>query len=202
VAGRSDGRLLASGVMARRRPALSLALGFAASSLFAGCTLLIDFEEAPSATEAGLAFDGATAVRPDVQVEPTADGAVVDAGADVRDASDPNACKGKVDGKYCPGNQIVWAGNKDDLITCKAQVVSVRFCATGSGCIPMANGFPDQCDDCAKKTVNGKYCGRDFGWETKNAERLVTCQNGSVIDISAAACANGCLSNGAASACK
>ncbi len=189
----------------------AVAFTFAAAcsaTTLAGCTFLIDFDAAPSSGDAG--FDSTTPTGPpDVRIEP-ADGSVPPAndGGMVPDAvtnpiADPNACKGKTDGKYCANNQLAWPGNTDDLITCNEQAVSVRRCVTGSKCIRMANGFPDQCDECSKTPMDGgTYCGRDFGWEPRNAERLVKCQNQAVVNIAATACAAGCLSKGALSACK
>lgn len=178
----------------------------AAATMLAGCTFLISFDEAdPSADGGGGGLDAPFRPDPpDVRVDaPAADSAVRDAGPDARDAvANPNACKGNADGKYCAGNQIAWeAGNKDDLVTCKAQVVSgVRLCEQGVGCIRMLNGYPDQCDECTKK-ADGTYCGRDMaGWDPKNADTRVRCQNGAEVGL--LLCANGCQSNGAASICK
>jgi hypothetical protein len=174
-----------------------------AATLLAGCTFLISFDEAAPGDDAGVdaPFRGDP---PDVRVDaPAVDGSL-DAGApDARGpVANPDACKGNQDGKYCAGNQIAWdGGNKDDLISCKAQVVSdVRLCEQGVGCIRMLTGFPDQCDECTNK-ADGTYCGRDMaGWDPKNAETRVRCQNGAEVGL--LLCANGCLSNGATSVCK
>ena len=181
---------------------LPLAAGIAvAGALGAGCTFLIGFDEV-IAGDAGLDAQtplGPPDVRIDVQSVPDS---ALDARPDTSDAlANPDACKGKLDGKYCGGDTIVWPGDKDDLITCKTSLVSnVRLCATGVGCIRMLNGYPDQCDECASK-VDGTYCGRDMpGWEAKNAETRVRCQNKAEVGL--LLCANGCASNGAASACK
>ena len=182
---------------------LPLAAGIAvAGALGAGCTFLIGFDEATVAGDAGV--DAQTPLGPpDVRIDaPSALDSAVDAGPDTSDAlANPDACKGKLDGKYCGGDTIVWPGDKDDLITCKTSLVSnVRLCTTGVGCIRMLNGYPDQCDECASK-VDGTYCGRDMtGWDTKNAETRVRCQNKAEVGL--LLCANGCASNGAASACK
>lgn len=185
------------------RRLLPLAAGIAvAGALGAGCTFLIGFDEATVAGDAGV--DAQTPLGPpDVRIDaPSALDSAVDAGPDTSDAlANPDACKGKLDGKYCGGDTIVWPGDKDDLITCKTSLVSnVRLCTTGVGCIRMLNGYPDQCDECASK-VDGTYCGRDMtGWDTKNAETRVRCQNKAEVGL--LLCANGCASNGAASACK
>ena len=177
------------------------------SLMLAGCTFLIDFEAAPSGRDGGDGGrDGAVPIGPpDVRVEPgdaSDAAAITDAGADVLIAN-PDACKGKTNGKYCAGNQIEWPGSTDDLITCISQVVGVRRCTTGGKCLRMPNGFPDQCDQCVDTPLDGgTYCGRDFAWEPKNADRLVKCQNHAVVSISPTACVNGCLSKGALSACK
>lgn len=172
----------------------------AGMALFGACASPYSEEPStPAAVDGGGAVDaaGPDAGAADARVSDAADAA--DAGDAV---ADPNACKGMLDGQYCSGNQITWPGSKDDLITCKAKVVAeVRTCATGGGCIRMAAGFPDECDGCGTKPA-GTYCGRDFGWGVKNADRLVTCQAMAVVNVSAAACPQGCNSNGAASSCK
>ena len=172
-----------------------------ASAMLAGCTFLIDFEPVEVAAEGG--FDATVLPGPpDVRIDVPPPEAAVDSGVDARDAiANPDACNGKSDGRYCGGNQITWpVENKDDLVTCKGQLVSVvKFCAGVGGCIRMANGFPDQCDECGTR-ADGRYCGRDLAWEPKNAERLVQCQNKAA--VAQPVCANGCTSNGAASACK
>jgi hypothetical protein len=171
-------------------------------ALGAGCTFLISFDEVPGPTDAGT--DSPTPLGPpDVRVDVSAPpDAAADVGPDTSDAlANPDACKGKLDGKYCGGDTIVWPGDKDDLITCKANAVSnVRFCASGVGCIRMLNGYPDQCDECGSK-ADGTYCGRDMpGWDPKNAETRVRCQNKAEVGL--LLCAAGCSSNGAASVCK
>jgi hypothetical protein len=171
-------------------------------ALGAGCTFLISFDDVPSAADGGLDVQvppGPPDVRVDVSAPPDA---ATDAGPDTSDAlANPDACKGKLDGKYCGGDTIVWPGDKDDLITCKANAVSnVRLCTSGVGCIRMLNGYPDQCDECASK-ADGTYCGRDMpGWDPKNAETRVRCQNKAEVGL--LLCANGCSSIGATSVCK
>jgi len=173
-----------------------------AGALIAGCTFLIGFDEVTETPEGGL--DAQTPIGPpDVRVDVgnPPDGST-DAGPDTSDArANPDACQGKLDGKYCGGDTIVWPGDKDDLVTCKASLVSnVRLCTSGVGCIRMLNGYPDQCDECGSK-ADGTYCGRDMtGWDPKNAETRVRCQNKAEVGL--LLCAAGCASNGAASACK
>ena len=185
------------------RRLLTLTAAVAVAGAWAsGCTFLIGFDEVPVLADAG--FDRQTPIGPpDVRVDAIAVGeASSDAGPDTSDAlANPDACKGKLDGKYCGGNTIVWPGDKDDLVTCKANVVSnVRLCSSGVGCIRMLNGYPDQCDECAAK-ADGTYCGRDMtGWEAKNADTRVRCQNKAEVGL--LLCANGCSSIGATSVCK
>jgi hypothetical protein len=173
--------------------------------MIAGCTFLIGFDDVPGATDAS--FDGPTMINaPDVRVDAPAptDAPAGDAGVDARDAiANPDACANSADGKYCGGNQILWpVAYKDDLVTCKNRTVTnVRFCADLGGCIRMLNGYPDQCDECAKK-ADGLYCGRDMGgWETKNFNSLVHCQNSAAVTVTPCG-AQVCTSNGAASSCK
>ena len=167
-----------------------------------GCTFLISFDDVPAPSDAG--FDAATPQGPpDVRVDvPPLVDAGLDGAQDARDAlANPDACTGKLDGKYCGGDTIVWPGDKDDLVTCKANVVSnVRLCTSGVGCIRMLNGYPDQCDECASK-ADGTYCGRDMaGWDPKNADTRVHCQNKAEVGL--LLCAAGCSSNAGASVCK
>ena len=190
--------------MLRGLSALVLATAGTAT-MIVGCTFLIGFDDVPAATDASS--DGPTMINaPDVHVDAPAapDSAIGDAGADARDAiANPDACANFPDGKYCGGNQIPWPiANKDDLVTCKNRMVSnVRFCADLGGCIRMLNGYPDQCDECAKK-ADGLYCGRDMGgWEAKNFNSLVHCQNKAAVTVTPCG-AQVCTSNGAASSCK
>jgi hypothetical protein len=177
----------------------------AATAILAGCTFLIGFDDVPGATDGSI--DSQTMINaPDVRVDAPAlpDAQIGDAGADVRDAiANPAACANFSDGKYCGGNQIPWpVANNDDLVTCKGRMVSnVRFCSGLGGCIRMLNGYPDQCDECGTK-ADGLYCGRDMGgWETKNFNSLVHCQNKAAVTVMPCG-AQTCTSNGAASSCK
>jgi hypothetical protein len=171
--------------------------------MLAGCTFLIDFQEVPKAGD-----DGGDAAPPsgppDVRVEanlPDASDAA-DAGRDARDAlANPDACKGHIDGKYCGFDKITWpVERKDDLVTCKANLVSaVKLCGTGQGCLAMLDGYPDECDECAKKT-DGTFCGRDFpGWDAKNAQQRIRCQGGRVVG---SLLCTVCKSNGTTSVCQ
>jgi hypothetical protein len=167
----------------------------------AGCTFLIDFDEVPAPAEGGL--DAPSIGPPDVRVDVSvAPDAPVDAGPDRRDAiANPDACKGAKDGKYCGGDQIVWPAElKDDLVTCKAGVVSsVRFCPNGVGCIANLPGYPDECDECSK-TGDGRFCGRDIpGWDALNANQRVTCGSGREVGL---LLCNSCKSMGDASFCQ
>jgi hypothetical protein len=181
--------------------------GAAGVTMLAGCTLLISFDDAAPTDEAGadapLKIDGPGERDVDVGL-PDADASAeaADAGPDARDAiANPTACDGKVNGRYCGGNQITWPPElKDDLITCNdGGIASVRYCAQGVGCIAMANGLADECDECAGK-ADGQYCGRDMpGWSTSNMNQRVRCENGREVGL--LLCIT-CKSNGAASACQ
>jgi len=162
----------------------------------------VDFEEVPG-SDAGI---DATpdAIRPDVGTDtgPRPDGAT-DASTDARDANPGfvTACNNKGDGKYCPGNRFEWPGDKDELVTCKGgKVTGTKLCDKGSGCIFMLTGYPDECDQCATKTVTGTYCGRDMpGWDPKNVNFRVRCQSGAQVGL--VLCNGACTSNGASSTC-
>ena len=63
----------------------------------------------------------------------------------------------------------------------------------------MLDGYPDECDECAKK-ADGTYCGRDLpGWDVKNAQQRIRCQGGRVVGLLLCGI---CKSNGGASACQ
>jgi hypothetical protein len=185
----------------RRRPLVArTAAGAGALAMLAGCTFLIDFDEVPRATDGG-GVDGATPIGPpDVRVDSNVPD-TADAAPPGDALANPDACKGHIDGKYCGNDMITWPlEHKDDLVTCKASQVSVvKLCATGQGCLGMLNGFPDECDECAKKG-DGTFCGRDFpGWDPKNAQQRIRCQSGRVVG---SLLCTVCKSNGTNSACQ
>ena len=168
--------------------------------MLAGCTLLIDFEDVPQTSDGGGGVDSSV-VTPGQEAGKADAG--VDAPADARDANPGfvTACEGKGNGKYCPGHMIDWPGAKDELVTCRdGGVAATRVCSAGSGCIFMIDGYPDECDQCATKTVTGTYCGRDMpGWDPKNANFRVRCQGGAQVGL--LLCNGACTSNGANSTC-
>ena len=164
---------------------------------------MISFDDVAVPGEGGITVDAPPPIdRPDVFVEVKEAG--VDSSFDSGDAiANPSACKAHGDGKYCGGDMITWpADRKDDLVTCKASVVSsVRYCAAGVGCIANIAGYPDECDECGKK-ADGIYCGRDMpGWDAKNANQRVRCGSGREVGLLLCGGA-GCKSNGAASVCQ
>lgn len=170
--------------------------------MLAGCTFLIDFDEVPRSDDGGLEASTTPVGPPDVRVDGNAS---PDASADAvapRDAiANPDACHTAIDGKYCGNDQIVWpADRRDDLVTCKGKLVSaVKLCATGQGCFGMLDGYPDECDECAKK-ADGTYCGRDLpGWDAKNAQQRIRCQGGRIVG---SLLCGVCKSNGVTSACQ
>lgn len=175
--------------------------------MLAGCTFLISFDEPEEPSDGGVDAP----FRPDLadgQIDapgPSAPDAASDAGSDAaRDAiANGAACQGKVDGKYCGGNQITWpTERKDDLITCKdGGVAVVRVCEQGVGCIAMVGGFSDECDECSNKPDGGTFCGRDMpGWDTSNTNVRVRCENGREVGL--LICSGTCKSNGGASTCQ
>ena len=191
--------------MRRRLLVARVALCACGLAMFAGCTFLIDFQEVTKTGDGGADSSSIGIGPPDVTVDgnpgPGLDGALADAGSDVRDAiANADACKGHQDGKYCGGDQITWPGSRDDLVTCKnGQVSLVKLCATGQGCIGMLNGFPDECDECAKK-ADGTYCGRDLpGWDVSNAQQRVRCQTSREVGLLLCAV---CKSAGINSSCQ
>ena len=174
----------------------------AAAIGLAGCTFLITFDEVPvddAGLEAGTGPDAADApAAPDAAADAPP---VTDAAAEL-DLSKLGSCDGMVNGLYCGNNQIKdYPGSRDDLVACDGgAVASVTHCDGGSGCIRMPNPQPDQCDECWRK-ADGFYCGRDMpGWSSRNARVLVRCMAGGQVGITV--CTNGCVSNGAASACQ
>ncbi len=186
------------------RRATAGALGGAVgAALLAGCTLLVSFDDVPI-DDAGIGSP--TSRPPDVAVADTGKPPEDDASAPP-DAADSSvdygkACAGKPDGKYCNGNQIVVdGGSSDDLVTClNGKTASVKYCATGSGCVRMPSGFPDECDQCQGKAT-GLYCGDDFaGWHPMNARARIRCDNNAIVGN--IICTTACIGTGPTASCQ
>jgi hypothetical protein len=193
-----------------RASALLLAVALAAGGGSASCSLLVQFNDAP-ACDGGLCEADATAPKdspasqaeggadavdaggPDVQVE--ASGDVFEAAA----ADHYAPCANLANGDYCATDGLHgYAGSQDDLVHCDdGGVGKVTFC--DGGCLPLPAPFPDACNPCVGHG-DGLYCGRDLpGFPTINADFLIQCQTGNVVQ--SVACAHGCKSSGTASSC-
>lgn len=187
-----------------RRAALGAALGGSvAAALLGGCTFLVSFDDVPIDDAGGV---GPAMRAPDVVVVDGGDAGKPDGDARV-DAPDSavdfsKACTGQPDGKYCNGNQItVDGGSGDDLITCLGgKTAAVKRCTTGTGCVRMPSGFPDECDQCQGKAT-GLYCGDDFtGWHPMNARARIRCDNNAIVGN--IICATACIGTGPTASCQ
>lgn len=186
-----------------RRAAAGAALGGAlTAALLGGCTLLVSFDDVPL-DDGGISMPSSR--PPDVAVVDAGDASsALDARTDAPDGSVDytKACTGQPDGKYCNGNQVVVdGGSGDDLVTClNGKTASVKRCSTGSGCVRMPSGFPDECDQCQGKAT-GLYCGDDFaGWHPMNARARIRCDNNAIVGN--IICATACIGTGPTASCQ
>lgn len=183
-----------------RRAAAGAALGgTVAAVVLGGCTFLVSFDDVP-VEDAGIVAP--TSRPPDVAVVDAGDASSPDAPAADAAIDYGKACTGKPDGKYCNGNQVVVdGGSGDDLVTClNGKTVSVKTCTTGTGCVRMPSGFPDECDQCQGKAT-GLYCGDDFaGWHPMNARARIRCDNDAIVGN--IICASTCVGAGPTASCQ
>ncbi len=160
-----------------------------------GCTALVTFHDQPSC-DGGLCpaggVDGGSAA--DVGT------GLGDAGGDATPDGPYAPCKGLADGHYCADDHLAdYAGPASDLVECEDGGIGVVTPCGSAGCISMIDPFPDTCSECPTKP-DGNYCGRDFpGFPTEDANFLIGCQSGQVVEDDP--CAHGCMSNGSAAAC-
>jgi hypothetical protein len=182
---------------------LGFALVAAASSL--SCSLLVKFDDVPGgACDGGLCgYDGAVQADggiPDAAPDGAGDdGPAMDTGGSDAGADHYAPCSGLTSGAYCATDGLKgYAGSQNDLVHCvDGGIGSVTSCA--GGCLKMPNPFPDACEPCTGK-ADGSYCGRDFtGFPAADADFLIQCQLGNVVQ--SVACAHGCGSAGTSSAC-
>jgi hypothetical protein len=194
-----------------RRPALvpPLLLVLAAPFLTISCTLLVQFHDAAGGScEGGFCGDDATTQEEYVVPAPEAGvDTGVDAGHDARDGgtvaeAGPDhyaPCGNLASGFYCAEDGLHgYAGSPDDLVQCDdGGIYKVTLC--DGGCLPLPAPFPDACNPCPGQP-DGLYCGRNLpGFPTINADFLIQCQTGNVVQ--SVACAHGCDSNGTSSSC-
>ncbi len=155
-------------------------------ALTSGCSLLVDFVDAPDGGDA--AHDGAVA---DVSHD-----APVDAGVDVYDAS--KVCTGLGDGWYCGYNGVNGQPPADWLVHCVDAAPIVRVC--DGGCLAFPSGVSDRCDECGG-VPNGLYCGSQFPtYAADNAPFLISCGQG--IAAIQTKCVNGCQPGSGDASCK
>jgi hypothetical protein len=192
-----------------------LGLATAAAALTASCTLLVQFHDAPGsgACEGGFCGDDASVGEEEAGSEAGADAhpdASMDAGSGTKDAAagkdggDAGAdhyapCANLASGFYCADDGLHgYAGSPDDLVTCAdGGIAKATFC--DGGCLPLPAPFPDACNPCPGNP-DGTYCGRDLaGFPSTNADFLIQCQSGNVVQ--SVACAHGCKSDGTTASC-
>jgi hypothetical protein len=171
----------------------------------AGCTLLARFDDVTTgfSCDAGACGDAEpldARLLPAPDAPPDAiphDASTAPDTSTAPDAGDP--CLGLASGMYCGEDGLKgYVGPPGDLVACDGGGVA-RVVACDAGCLSMPNPFPDTCNECNGKP-NGGYCGRDFpGFPARDADFFIQCQQGNAVQV--VACAHGCGSNGAASAC-
>ena len=187
------------------RSSLGLAVGAAAATLAASCSLLVQFHDAPGAgCEGGFCGDDASTFDGDVvQTQDTS----VDAGLEAANDSplveawpDTYApCGNLASGLYCAKDGLHgYAGSPNDLVQCQdGGIFKVTLC--DGGCLPLPAPFPDACNPCPGH-ADGLYCGRDLaGFPAVNADFLIQCQTANVVQ--SVACLHGCKSSGTSSSC-
>ena len=155
------------------------------------CTLLVQFHD--QSADVG---DASADVAPPREAGSDAPEPVDAAEAAVVDTYAP--CAAKKNGWYCGNNGLADVLPDADLVYCSNGVIgSLTVC--DAGCLHVVDPFPDSCNPCGG-AANGNYCGRDFGgFNTDNADILITCTGGQTSDQDA--CIHGCGSNGKMSAC-
>ncbi|MGH7295653.1 MAG: hypothetical protein ACRELB_11995 [Polyangiaceae bacterium] len=194
----------------RRYTSLAVSV-IAAAAATTSCTLLVQFHDAADACDGAFCADGSQpsaeggpgspdgaggdgADGPVAEAAPNGDGAAGDAGVDQY-----APCKGLASGYYCATDGLNhYAGPVVDLVQCSdGGIAKVTSC--DGGCLSLPAPFPDACNPCPGHG-DGLYCGRDLpGFPTVNADFLIQCQSGNVVqDV---ACAHGCKSSGTASSC-
>jgi hypothetical protein len=186
----------------------------AAAAATASCTLLVQFHDQAGSggCEGGFCGDDASMVEDssiaEAGIDAThdagpAEAATKDAGKDavaVDAGPDHYApCGSLASGFYCADDGLHgYAGSADDLVQCAdGGIAKVTLC--DGGCLPLPAPFPDACNPCPGNP-DGTYCGRDLsGFPTINADFLIQCQSGNVVQ--SVACAHGCKSSGTSSSC-
>ncbi len=182
-----------------RVPSRVAPLAFAAAAaLLVSCTFLVSFDD----VDAGADCDGGLcrdATRPDVVRDAGTDPDVA-AGDDAPSTDDHYApCENNANGYYCAHDGLHdYAGSPNDLVYClEGGIGKVTDC--DAGCLPLPSPFPDACNPCGSQP-DGSYCGRDLpGFPMTDADFLLQCQSGNAVQT--VACAHGCDSKGAMSAC-
>jgi hypothetical protein len=164
------------------------AVTIASAASFAGCTFLIQFDDAAPLDGGADASDGAA--PPDAKPD-----AATDAGPPAfpppcdpafplsqlkcnPDFPRPNCAKTTTVFPSYPAGQ----DRTNDLVTCNggANPTCVQHCPFG--CATMPTGYPDACDDCNGR-ADGTYCVKDLrGPDGRNLGLAVDCKGGKTVD--------------------
>jgi hypothetical protein len=181
------------------------------------CTFLVQFHDEPGgACEDGNCDsdgDGDATVIADAGAshEAASDGAqggpeaaTADAGHDAKTVAEAGPdhyapCADLANGYYCADDGLHgYSGPSSNLVECEDGGVGATSSCDG-GCLPLPAPFPDACNPCPGHP-DGYYCGRDLaGFPADNADFLIQCQSGSVVQ--SVACAHGCDSSSSPPAC-
>jgi hypothetical protein len=149
-----------------------------------GCSLLVQFVDAPDAGDASSDASPVLDARPDVH-----DAAGYDAS---------KVCKGLLDGWYCGYNGLNGTPPPSWLVDCIDGSAVVRVC--DAGCLAFPSGTSDRCDECPG-LPNGSYCGSQFPtYAADNGPYLITCSQG--FAAIQGSCTNGCQPGPGDASCK
>lgn len=199
------------GVRAFARLAALALLATAAAAAATACTFLVQFhDESGGSCEAGSCAGDDGTVSDDVVVAHDsgagADGGQ-DAGPDVQADVKPAEggadhyapCADLANGEYCATDGLHgYAGPSSNLVTCADGGIG-KVTSCDGGCLPLPAPFPDACNPCPGQP-DGYYCGRNLpGFPAENADFLIQCQSGNVVQ--SVACEHGCDSNSSPPAC-
>lgn len=192
-----------------RLAALAL-LATAAAGTATACTFLVQFhdESSDSSCEGGSCGGADGTVPEDVVV---AHEAGADAGQDSSQAADAKTsdagggadhyapCADLANGQYCATDGLHgYAGPASNLVTCADGGIG-KVTSCDGGCLPLPAPFPDACNPCPGQP-DGYYCGRNLpGFPAENADFLIQCQSGNVVQ--SVACEHGCDSTSSPPAC-
>lgn len=176
----------------------------ACASALVACTFLVTFDDEPSCDGGQCGDGGPRAHDGDDGRDGGRDDGRADGRADARSVDDGGGeayapCANLTAGEYCANDGLHgYAGSPDDLVRCADGGID-KVTPCDGGCLAMPNPFPDACNPCVGR-ADASYCGRDLaGFPSKDADFLIQCQKGNVVQK--VACAHGCNSSATPPAC-